>query len=81
MEDLHEVEADDACAWDAALEAWVRELAAARCELPALRSRALLREGMTLYEYRQANRGLTVQFLRSFAAFLGKGRFKFAWDN
>jgi hypothetical protein len=50
-------------------------------ELPALRSAVLLREGITVDEYRQANRGLTAQFLCSFAAFLLKGRSKFGWDS
>jgi len=81
IQGLHEVEADDARAWGAALEAYVREVDAGRFEMPALRSSVLLREGMTLDEYRQANRGLTEQFLRSFAAFLGKGAFKFGWDS
>jgi hypothetical protein len=80
MEGIHEVEAD-ARAWGAALEACVRDMDAGGFELPALRSSVLLREGMTLDEYRQANRGLTVQFLRSFAAFLAKGAFKFGWDS
>jgi hypothetical protein len=81
MEGLHEVEADDARAWGAALEACVSEMKADRFELPVLRSAILLREGMTVDQYRQANRGLTRQFLRSFAAFLQKGRFKFGWDS
>jgi hypothetical protein len=78
---FHQVEADDARAWGLALEACVREVDAGRFELPAVRSAVVLRYGMSLDEYRQANRGLTVQFLRSFAAWLARGPFKFGWDE
>jgi hypothetical protein len=81
IEGIHEVEADGARAWGQALEACAREVEAGRFELPVVRSAVLLREGMTIDEYRQANRGLTIHFLRSFAAFLQKGRFEFGWDS
>lgn len=78
---IHEVEADDARAWGAALEACVRDIDADRFTLPEVHSTWLIREGMTVEQFRQANRGLTVQFLRAFAAFLAKGAFKFGWDS
>jgi len=78
---LHEVEADDARAWGQALEACADAVEAGAATLPNQPSAVLLREGMTLKEFRQANRGLTVQFLRSFAKFLSKGAFKFGWDS
>jgi hypothetical protein len=76
---INEVEADDARVGRGA--AGASEVDAGRFELPATSSAVLLREGMTVDEYRQANRGLTVQFLWSFAAFLQKSRFKFGWEN
>lgn len=81
MRGIHEVEADDARAWSAALAACVREAEAGRFAVPELHSSTLIRENMTLDEYRQANRGFTVQFFRSFAAFLAKGAFRFGWDS
>lgn len=36
---------------------------------------------MSLNEFRQANRGFTLQFLRAFAEFLSKGAFEFGWDS
>lgn len=78
---IHEVEADDAQAWGAALEASLRALDSGNFELPVVNSSALIRDGMTLDQFRQANRGFTPQLLRSFAAFLSKEPFQFGWDN
>jgi hypothetical protein len=78
---VHEVEADDAHGWGVALAACLGEVEARRFDLHEMRSSVLIREDMTLGEYRLANRGMTVQFLRGFAAFLVKGPFRFGWDS
>lgn len=78
---VHRVDADDATAWGRALEACVQAIDAGMFDLPDVQSPVLIRDGMTLDQFRQANRGLTVQFLRSFAAFLSKGAFEFGWDS
>jgi hypothetical protein len=78
---LHEVEADDARAWGAALTACAAAVEEGRFELPEVHSVVLIRDDMTANEFREANRGLTVQFLRAFAGFMAKGAFKFGWDS
>lgn len=78
---VHEVEADDAQAWGAALDACADAVETGRFGLPEVRSAALVRDGMTLNQFREANRGLTIQFLRGFAAFMRRGAFQFGWDS
>ncbi len=78
---LHEVEDDDARAWGQALERSLLALDDGRFELPDVKQPALIRDGMDLNQFRQANRGVTPQFLRAFAAFLSNGRFEFGWDD
>ena len=39
------------------------------------------RRRLSANEYRQANQGLTLQFLVSFAEFMEKGPFRFGWDS
>jgi len=78
---VHEVDDDDARAWGEALERAVDALEDERFELPETRQPAIIRDAMSLDEFRQGNRGFTPQFLRALAAFLGRGRFKFGWDS
>lgn len=78
---IHEVEADDARAWGGALERCLEALDAGAFALPAVSAPALIRDGMTLDQFRQANRGFTPQFVRSFACFLARGPFRFGWDS
>jgi hypothetical protein len=78
---IHEVDEKDAREWGEALKAALRDLEAGTFDLPTVHSSPLIRDGMTLNEFRQANRGFTPQFLASFAAFLSKGRFRFGWDT
>lgn len=78
---IGEIEPDDARAWGRALEACLQALDDRAFEVPNVKSCSVLRSDMTLDEFRRANRGLTEQFIRAFAAFLAKGAFQFGWDS
>ena len=81
LKGCHELEPGDARVWALALRACVAAVDEGRCSLPAVRQPPRLVGGMSANEYRQANQGLTLQFLVSFAEFMEKGPFRFGWDS
>ena len=78
---IHEIEADDGDAWSHALDECLRAVDAGTFNLPDIIQPALIRDGMSWNDFRQANRGLTPTFLRAFASFLARGPFQFGWDS
>jgi hypothetical protein len=74
------VDADDPLEWAGALRRCLTAIDAGRFQLPKIHSSRLIRDGMTLDQFRQANRGFTEQFVRAFAAFMERGGFQFGWD-